>query len=300
MRWKRKKSHRKNASGWCSRGDRLSVWGALALDEMIRVPMRRDSILCGTNEVNNGFWLGNRLALTSRYVESLLLRARVSEILSRIKSRNIQHTVYAWIDCTDYTEESTTLLSPQSPYSSYSSDSLSILSPLMPSSLFLTLRLAAILFPNKTPLAHPDSSHSRTQTKLNLIMINQGSLHRDAVIHKTYIILCWSTYLLLFFSLSTNNKVRSRLDSLPQWSSPPFLKGNSYTLTWTNYNTTFDHYRLKDDRSESEKTSSTLDAKARDHPQHNGKDKISFGLHIRNISLQRQNLINCNFKLMKL
>jgi hypothetical protein len=167
--------------------------------------MRRDIILCGTNEVNNGFWLGNRLALTSRYAESLLLRARVSEILSRIKSRNIQHTVYAWIDCTDYTEESTTLLSPQSPYSSYSSDSLSILFPLMPSSLFLTplppptLRLAAILSSQQNPLAHPDSSHSRTQTKLNLIMINQGSLHRDAVIHKTYIILYWSIYLLLFF-----------------------------------------------------------------------------------------------------
>ena len=92
MRWKGKKSHWKNASGWRSLGDRLSVWRTRAADEMIRVPMGSDSILCGTNEVNNGFWLGNRLALTSRCcVESRYCTSRHCSYGTG---------TYAWLDCT--------------------------------------------------------------------------------------------------------------------------------------------------------------------------------------------------------
>ena len=164
MRWKGKKSHWKNASGWRSRGDRLSVWRTRAADEMIRVPMGSDSILCGTNEVNNGFWLGNRLALTSRCcVESRYCTSRHCSYGTG---------TYAWLDCTLVIPRSLHLsLQPPLP--------LFAPPPYLLASFLIFFRFRFLS--NRPQQSAPSLLHSRTQAKLNLIMINQGSLHHAVV-----------------------------------------------------------------------------------------------------------------------
>lgn len=270
---------------------------------MIRVPMGNDSILCGTNEVNNGFWLGNRLALTSLavFVESSMLFV----LPSRLAVHNTHTHTHARLDCTDYTEQSTTL-----PYSTFQSSwARDFFFSHRPLFLIVVIVLAtacwyswSISLLQADPSRPPVPLHSRTQAKFNLIMINQGSLHR------LYRIRSWSNSRLLLldsiasslgssYSWSTSNKASSirSVHRLRQTNHIHFISksdshffffpffsffGSLSNISWLSsaipnwiraLPRRINQHRLKDDRSESEKTTSTLDAKARDHPHHNGK-----------------------------
>ena len=161
---------------------RLRVWGAPAPDEMIRVPMGRDSILCGTNEVNNGFWLGNRLALTFRCESSTV---------HETDYRESQYTTHARKDCTDYSEDSrsSTIHPPTMsliPILCFSPICFCFSSYYIPfSSLTRVYKVDFLyfLFLTRPQLCRTEFPlHSRAQADLNLIIINQGSLHR-AVVH---------------------------------------------------------------------------------------------------------------------
>lgn len=171
--------------------------------------MGNDSILCGTNEVNNGFWLGNRLALTSLavFVESSMLFV----LPSRLAVHNTHTHTHARLDCTDYTEQSTTL-----PYSTFQSSwARDFFFSHRPLFLIVVIVLAtacwyswSISLLQADPSRPPVPLHSRTQAKFNLIMINQGSLHR------LYRIRSWSNSRLLLL-----DSIASSLGSSYSWST---------------------------------------------------------------------------------